>query len=308
MRRPLARFAPVAALCLAALALPACLKQEQKTVLEKDGSGKMSQTVTIDLASLKKVVELAKMLMPNVGNPDGEPGMGEPAATPEIGADDLSAWLDQVTALSKSVPGLKIDNVKKEAKDGKWTASADVTFADLSLLAKVGLFATEGVEIAKNADGSYTLSDDLSGVLSSLLPSITPGGGGAPGGEAPPAPGGEDPMMTMIEQMVGDVALKRVLTVPGTIVETNGTKSEDGKTVTFTAGVKEIFGGKARMTVTFKGEGLELKPFKYAPTLDDLKKAFMGAAKKGEKKPAPETPKDGEKPPEGGMPEGGDGK
>ena len=49
--------------------------------------------------------------------------------------------------------------------------------------------------------------------------------------------------------------------MPGTVVETNGTKSEDGKSVTWSAGWKDVKEGKVVRTVTFKGEGLTLKPF-----------------------------------------------
>ena len=64
------------------------------------------------------------------------------------------------------------------------------------------------------------------------------------------------------------------LTVPGAIVETNGTKNEAGNTVTWKMtekemGNKEAMKALSKMTVSFKGDALALKAFSLTTTADE---------------------------------------
>ncbi len=106
-------------------------------------------------------------------------------------------------------------------------------------------------------------------------------------------------MLAIFEPMLGGFDVKHTIAIPGTVSATNGVKSEDGKSVTWTLTFKDVIGavgGKAvSQTVTFAGEGLALKPFKYAPEKLDV--AALLERMKGDRKPAPKGP-DQPKPPE----------
>src|SRR5207247_4686897 len=118
-------------------------------------------------------------------------------------------------------------------------------------------------ELAKNADGTYTFVLDM--MAGQKM------GGGEPGADGGP---GMDPQMiaAMLEPMLGTLEFRQSLTLPGSIVETNGTKSEDGMTASWKVGFKDLMAGKGAnlMKVTFKGDGLELKPFKYMPDMKEV--------------------------------------
>jgi hypothetical protein len=284
------RFPRVAAaLALAAtFALPGCIKSDSKTTLNKDGSGVVTQRMEMDLSQFKALADLANSF--GGGAPGGEPGMDAGGmADPSM---DPMAEIKELEAKLKKIEGLTVKDFKSEQKDGKYVTAFTAEFKEWSLLGQAKVFGGT-TELVKNADGSYTFSMDSS--AGSQM-----GDGGAPG--APPAGGepGMDPGMPamdpsmlapMLEQFLGSMEFASSLTVPGTIVETNGTKSEDGSTVTWKVGFKEIFGAKdaGLMKVTFKGEGLELKPFKYVPNLAEMKDMVGG---KKEEKPTtpPVTP------------------
>jgi hypothetical protein len=238
---------------LAALAVVGCVKSDSKAKVEKDGSGSLTQTLVVDLEKMKQIAEMFKGM---TGGAEAPGGMGDaPKAEP-----DTMISLDDLKASIASVPGLKLVDAKQETPaDGKSVKmNLEVAFSDLSLLTKANLMPA--AELAKNADGSWTLSYDAS--FNSEM-------GGKPDGKAPeghpagPDAAGFDPsaMLGMFEPIVGDMSIAVTLNLPGTVVETNGTKGDDGA-VSWKLGFKDLMGGKASMKVTFKGDDLALQPFK----------------------------------------------
>jgi hypothetical protein len=275
------RFPRVAAaLALAAtFALTGCIKSDAKTTLNKDGSGVVTARMEMDLSQIKALMDLAN----SFGNPGGAPGApgAEPGMDGAAMADappsmDPTAEFKKLEEDLKKIEGLTVKDFKSEQKDGKYVTAFTAEFKDWSLLGKAKVF-NGSAELVKNADGSYTFTmDPTAGQMG--------GGGGGSGGAGEPQ---MDPAMLapMLEPYLGSMEMASTLTVPGTIVETNGTKSEDGSTVSWKVGFKDLFGGAKGAgieKVTFKGEGLELKPFKYTPNIAEMKDMMSG---KKEEKP-----------------------
>lgn len=271
------RLAALAAVAVCAVGGAGCIKNEQKTTIQKDGSGSVSQSVSIDLESFKKLAEMMKAM----GGPQGGDAKG-----PDFTDEDLPMNLGEIEKKAKSIPGLELKNAKAERKDGKYVMSFDATFAEWSLLGKANLFSG-AADLVKNADGSYTFTLDALGGQGDKP------AGGKPGDGADGL-GGMDPaaMMPMLEPFLGTLEIKEAITLPGEIVETNGTKSEDGSTVSWKIGFKELMGGKGAnlMKVTFKGEGLDLKPFSYKPDPKELMKDKPGKPAGGPPPDAPPAP------------------
>lgn len=286
-RRPRQALALLAT--FAALALPGCMQNETTTTLLADGSGTASDTVTVDIERTKQLVETAKMF----GGMQG--GGGGPGGLP---ADfDVEKMLDAtygkaaLEAQLKETPGVEVKSVTSELKDGKRVAKREFAFSGFDALGAAA-FQTMTAELKKNEDGSWTLEMDALGAMRPLLSM----GGDASGGGGM----GFDPqaMMGMVAEMVGDFRVKRTFTLPGTIVETNGKQAEDGKTVSWSFSIEDLKtatgdpkNAPGKMSVKFKGDGLTLKPFKYAPTMADLAKRMQPPAAKPAAPTTPETPK-----------------
>ena len=298
MSRTLARWS-CAAVLAASSALVSCAKTEDKVRIEADGSGTFSQAIVVDVAALKQLLEL-KRSFGGGGMPDEAPVDG--AGTDPLADFDLPfGGVDDLKERAKGIEGIKLSKAVQETKDSKITVSVEGAFADLPSLAKLGLldFGFCAVELAKGAEGAWTLTLDPSGQMPTL-PGSSPG---APGEAAPSMPA-FDPsqILLMVQPILGEFEVKRTLALPGVVTATNGVKSEDGKSVTWTLKFNDLVGATApgakglAQTVTFKGEGLTLEPFKYQPPKIDFAKILdrLLNAKKREKaeKPAePEAPK-----------------
>jgi hypothetical protein len=281
----------------AALGLAGCIQSEDQATLLADGSGTMSQTVTMDLAKMKELEDLLKAFGGGAGAEGGEGGMDLGKAMEEMLSE--KTLREQL----KTSPGVEVKKLTSETKEGKRVVNMDLAFADFSSLGKGG-FQTTGVELKKNDDGSWTLT--FEGLSGGGMPGGAPGAG-APGGEG--AEGGMPPgmdmsaMMGMLEPYFGGLSIQRKITVPGTIVSSNGTAGEDGKSVSWKVTWKDIAAGATakdgkgpgHMTVTFKGDGLTLKPFAYKPDPKEMQKRMEKAGKPGgaeapKVEPAPVTP------------------
>ena len=106
--------------------------------------------------------------------------------------------------------------------------------------------------------------------------------------------------MAQGEPFLKSLEYDRKLTLPGTIVETNGTKGEDGSTVSWKLTFDDIKNGKVEpQTVTFKGEGLELKPFTVKRS---ARRSLMGGG--GMPRPPKDAPPAAPATPPGGTPPG----
>jgi hypothetical protein len=287
IRRPRPALALLAT--FAALALPGCMQNETSTTLLADGSGTASDTVIVDIERTKQLIETAKMfggMQQGGGGPGGLPADldVEKMLEANYGKAALEAQL-------KETPGVEVKSVTSELKEGKRIAKREFAFSGFDALGAAA-FQTMTAELKKNDDGSWTLEMDALGAMRPLLSM----GGDASGGGGM----GFDPqaMMGMVAEMVGDFRVKRTFTLPGTIVETNGKQAEDGKTVSWSFSIEDLKtatgdpkNAPGKMSVKFKGDGLTLKPFKYAPSMADLAKRMQPPAEKPATPTTPTTPK-----------------
>lgn len=287
IRRSRPAFALLAT--FAALALPGCMQNETSTTLLADGSGTASDTVIVDIERTKQLVETAKMFG-GMQQGGGGPG-GLPADFDVEKTLDATYGKAALEAQLKETPGVEVKSVTSELKDGKRIAKREFAFSGFDALGAAA-FQTMTAELKKNDDGSWTLEMDALGAMRPLLSM----GGDASGGGGM----GFDPqaMMGMVAEMVGDFRVKRTFTLPGTIVDTNGKQAEDGKTVSWSFSIEDLKtatgdpkNAPGKMSVKFKGEGLTLKPFKYAPTMADLAKRMQPPAEKPATPTTPTTPK-----------------
>jgi hypothetical protein len=282
---PSTRRALVASLALAASSLAGCLQTDGKTTLNADGSGTSIDVTTVDVARTKELLDFYRMM-----------GGQFPGFAPLPQDFDAERWMvaqfgkEALEAQAKAVAGVTVTSASSEVVDGKRVAKREIAFTDFSVL-RDAVFQTTTAELAKNEDGTWTLAMDVVGMVRGFIPAAPPPGA-APSDPAAGGLGGFgfDPkdLLAMIIEKVGDLRFKRTFTLPGTIVETNGTKAADGRTVSWTFAIKDLEAAAAdpanapgKMTVRFRGENLTLKPFKYAPSMKGLFRA---------KPPAPAAP------------------
>ena len=265
------RLAALASACVAAFGTVGCIKSDDKTTLAKDGSGSVDVTITVDMSKIKEMKDMFGAMMPQTPPPaatpgmEGEPAMGEPAAPKE---DDFSTQFsrEEVEKDLKKYEGLELKDYANETKDGKQVVHMVIAFKSWENLCKSGATGNKAITLTKAEDGSYTIVFDAMGGQG-------PGADAGAGADA----GGMDmsAMLPMFEPFLSGLEFKSAITLPGTIVETNGTKSEDGATVSWAMGWKEIAAAMKEkkkdgtlMKVTFKGEGIDLKPFSFKPDME----------------------------------------
>lgn len=293
--------------------LSGCVQSGDDVVVANDGSGSFTETVVFDVEKTqelgKKMAEMMKMFLPPTPPPPPDAGMegGDKPPPPEKPPEDPYA---RMKARLGAIPGLEVTKDTVEIKDGKQRIALGANFKTLEAYAQA-TFIDAGTELVKNEDGSYTLKFEgrsagrggrrggRGGMDEGGMGSG--GGGGGEGGMEgePPAMGGGEPpqgpgmgmmggMLAGLEPYLADLELVRKVKLPGTIVETNGTKGEDGS-ITWKVTYEDLKSGKAGpQTVTFKGEGLDLKPFK-------VKRSARGTWLGGEG--APPRPPGGAPPP-----------
>ncbi len=263
-----------------------------------------------------------------------EPGRPpEPGAKPgpdAAGADAPKPPADPLERMKlrwKDIPGLEVTKASSAAKDGRTSIQIEATFKTLEAYAQATNIEM-GSTLVKNDDGSYTLKFELRGQGRNGRPGgerrggpgmgdgppggmedggmdgggMEPAAPGMEGGDAPRGPGGGmgAMMSPLFDKYMTGLEFTRRLKLPGTIVETNGTKSEDGTTVSWKLTYDDIKGGKVEpQSVTFKGEGLDLKPFTVKRS---ARRTFMGGPG------GPVAPGAPGSPPGGPVAPGGDGK
>lgn len=263
--------------------------------------------------------------------PPGTPPTPEPGAKPPEGGaapggptPPPTDPVERIKQRYKDIPGLEVTKFAPEMKDGKMNLTVEATFKTLEDYAKASGIEM-GSSLVKNDDGSYTLQfegrfggrggrrdsaphgepgmDGEPGMGGEPGMAGEPGMDGAPGG--PGGPGGAmmGAMMPMLEKYLAGLEWTRTLKLPGTIVETNGTRSEDGSSVTWKLTFADMKDGKAApQTVTFKGDGLDLKPFTVKRS---ARRGFMGGGRGGPGGPGgppPVAPGAPGTPPTGGDP------
>lgn len=256
------------ALALLLAVAPGCVKGKMKAVLGKDGSGTITQSQTVDLSKFEGLAEMFKGL-----NPGGEEGGDDPIK--QIDEESDPEAIKKKLAGKKGVELLsatRTDDADKKTR----TAEHKVKFTTLEDYFRSGIAKGVDVKLEQLEGGAWKLTEVM----------------GDTGGDDPEAAAMQEQMMEgfkpMLEPFMGDLEMSFSIELPGTIVETNGTKNEAGTGVTWKLGFAELFDAKKRsFTVTFKGDGLTLKPFHVVTDQ-------QGEVKDPKAKPAakPDAPKD----------------
>ena len=252
-----------------ALALSGCLKVADEAVVTADGSGTFTESMVVDLTAMKQLGDMFKgMGGPGEHGPGMEaPGMEEPG----MDGEGVMPKEDPVAKLKgewKDIPGVELTKATSEEKDGKVSVHIEAKFATIEAYARASQIEST-CDLVKNADGSYTLKFTSDNPMPGAdKPEPVVGDGEKPAGMEGEKPDG-DPMggmgaflMPMLEKSLAGLEFSRKLTLPGKIVETNGTKGDDGSTVSWKVTFTDMKKGKQEaQTVTFKGDGIDLKPF-----------------------------------------------
>lgn len=275
----IARFGTLAA-ALVLFALPSCIKAKAKVALGKDGSGTITETDTLDMSKMGELAEMMKGMGGGGGGPGGPGGPGDGKA----GGEDPFKELDEESnpdSIKKKLAGKKgielLSATRSEDTEKKTrTSERKIKFATFEDYYRCGLTKSLDVQL-ESVDGAWKLTQNM-----------TMPGGDAGGAEAEQM---ATMMKPMLEPFLGEMEMNFSIDLPGTVVETNGTKNDAGTGVTWKMGFADLFDAKKRsFTVTFKGEGLTLKPFHLV--IDE-----KGVAGDPKAKPATD-PKDAPKEPE----------
>lgn len=236
--------------CLFALALAGCLETSDTTKLEKDGSGTVSATYAVMVKPAEELIGQAWMIYGGGGElPDPLPNPLHPA------------WFVHD---AKGLDGFEVVKAKEydDPELGTRTTVVQGKFTSLEAAAKANAFFS-GVTLSrvkKSAEvpnGGWKLS--FQNVFA-----------GDPLGMGMDA----SQMLPMFETYLKTLRMTRRITLPTKILDTNGKKSEDGKTVSWVVTYDRLVEGKdITATVVFEAaEGLELKPFTFSPNLRVLSK------------------------------------
>jgi len=273
------RSVPLLAAVAASLLLCACMESGDTVVLNKDGSGTVTSRYVVDQKKtdelLEQLIMMAQMMDPNMAGKEMKKPEGDPLHP---------NWFRD---LARRTEGYDVTRAEQTQAEGRRTTTIEATFTSLEAAARGQAFyaATVSLERVEKSEqcpkGAWRLRFDDLGVVRGMLPP------GVDFDQARMAMQGLEPQLGMLD-------VRRTLTLPTPILETNGTKSEDGRQVTWNVTFKSIVESQAlTMEVVFEdAEGLVLTPFSFAPNLRELQRR-MGA------KP-PEPPAEGaEKPAEG---------
>ena len=237
-------LASVLGLALVVLVTPGCMKRKSTLVLGKDGSGSLTDHLTLDLSKFTEIADavgaMAPMLVKYV-----EAGKG--------GTDVADI---QKRMAGKTCMRLQRTSQTHDFEANTLAAEVRLKFTSLAdcLSSAPGTASARNSEVSleQGVDGTWTLTQKL-----------VPGGFEVPETLPPEVQAQADMGKLAFADAMSAFEMVFEFEVPGTIVATNGTKSEAGNTVTWKLGFEEITDPKnLKQTVTFKGEGLTLKPFR----------------------------------------------
>lgn len=265
----LSRYVPrLATLAVAGclLTLPACMKVGETLNLAKDGTGTVSMKVVADLGKMNEIMEMFKGMM---GGEEGGDNEMKKEFEEKTSVEDLKKKLEGKKGV-ELVSATPIDDAEKKLKG----MDAKIKFATLEDFYRAGLEENVDVQLEDLGGGTWKLTRRM------LMQGM------GEGEEMPEEAKAQMEMVKgMLEPYMGEMEMSMTLTVPGTIVETNGTKGENG-TITWKLGFEGLLDPKNhKQFVTFKGEGLTLKPF-HLRLNDD------GKAEEGKAPATTETPKE----------------
>jgi hypothetical protein len=261
-----------------AVLLGGCLQAKDETKLDAKGGGTLVQVYEVEQATATQLMGIFRAMSTGSLEPP-------PPGTPDVFPDLLSK--ETTLALAKDVPGFAVRSHADAVASGKRTVRVEAEFESLEAAAKAGRFLTASVDLAKKEDGSWLLTFQQAG-FASFAEALRPGPGGKPA--IPGLPEGTDlsAVAGMLEPFLAGLSSRRTLVLPGEVVETNGVRGEDGKSVTWSAGYAEVMGKGVVQRVAFRGEGLALKPFSARVDLDALLRKIRESSR---------APKEGPRPP-----------
>jgi len=263
-------------LSIAALALAAgCLKVDSGTTLKKDGSGTYVQTSTLEM---KKAAEYQKMLLAkarSLGIPEDEEAENPYAA---LDAKERAALLKD----RRGIRVIESTEGRDEAKQTR-TYSLKVGFKSLYDLYESGVIDDMTAKLEPVLEGkAWKLT--LRHVFDANDEDFDP--------EAPDGPALKrlrqvrEALFKKVEPWWGTMEAVSKLTLPAKVLQTNGVKSEDGLSVTWKIGFKQLADPRNLMqTVTFENvKGLGLKAFHL--TANDIENAREEAQMRREERRA----------------------
>lgn len=226
---------------------PGCLKVKSKTTLKKDGSGTYVQTSVLDmskaLAYQRKLIDLGAGLGLEAGEGEEDPFE---ALDPKKRAADL-----------KDREGVRVSGSASEDKEKKTrTYELRAAFDSLRAFYEAGVIDDVSVELKLDEEGkNWELS----------VRNIFDGNDREPleGPAAEKRRQMRAAMLSVYKEWWGDMEIVSTLRLPTKVLKTNGKKSEDGFSVTWRVGFKDLADPRAlRQTVTFENaKDLKLKAF-----------------------------------------------
>lgn len=251
------RISHVLPLLAALLLLGGCLESTETITVKPDGSGTITSTYASDL---EKGEQIMMMAGPAFGLDPAAP-MPDPLA---------EGWFRKA---ADGIEGFEIVKFERSDAEKVRTTKVQSKFKSLEAAAKAGAFFTSNVsleqvnasEIAKDGETPGEGEKKDAKVWKLVLLDVIAGDFG---GQMRPKD-----MLMMFEQFVNSLEIERSIVPPSKILETNGTLSEDGKSVSWTVDYQKIVKStdKLEMVVYFEcREDVKLQPFTYSPSLESL--------------------------------------
>ncbi len=139
-----------------AVALTGCIKVDQVITLNKDGSGNVKLTYGMSEQSIKQMEAMADMSK-QMAEQQGEEAP-EDEKPFEFDEDEIAQDFKDLAE-----EGITLNSVDVEEKDGWKYVNVDFDFADIGKLDSTDMFDDNPITLAKNADGNYVITADMSG-------------------------------------------------------------------------------------------------------------------------------------------------
>jgi len=250
-------------LLIALLALvPACLKASSRTVLKKDGSGTYVQVSTLEMEKAEAYQKMLLAKAHSLAIPDDEQEENPYAS---LDAKARARELEDRRGIKSATGGESSDGAKKTR-----TYDLRVEFESLKAFYESGVLEDVTVKLERAKDGkSWTLTTRH----------IFDGNDNVPqeGAAADKLRKVREALLKAVEPYWSTLTIQSELTLPSKVLETNGTKGADGRTVTWKLGFGQLADPKNLMqTVMFEHvEGLKLEAFELtANDIENAREAF----------------------------------
>ncbi len=247
---------------LAALSLTGCIQLYSDTVIEKDGSGTASLTISMSPTGAELVKEMKELEM------DKDQNMEMPMFE-DINKDDL--------VKAAKGHGVKIKKFEKANVHGRDQIDILLEFEDLKGLSFVmgsamGGEAGDGYGIFEAPDGNFVLKathyDFPAEEMAAIEKPETAPESGTGEGSGKPAMTDEEKaqkQMAMMGKLMGAMAeldVKFTITVPGEVIESNAPSVEENTSIwaVNASNMMSQQGTDMEPVITFSSKGLKIKP------------------------------------------------